>query len=148
MTGIGSAEMTKDHYADAGLYYLPIERIDEPEFACCKDGRWVLATFGPELRNPACVTIYWEPRAEIWMDFEGGSYQQKHLISFFPAALQPIGAHVAIECAVTYLGGYEVTGMEGMNAHEVFLDLGAGRTLESTVTVRHPIRRTPHGEAL
>lgn len=70
----------------------------------------------------------WDPCTETWMDFEGGH-------------------HVAIDCAVTYLGGHEVAGTEGVTAHEMSLDLGAGRTLESTVTVRHPIRRAPHGEA-
>lgn len=83
-------EMTNDRYADSGLHYLPIEWIDEPEFSCCKDGRWVLVITGP-LLGSSCIAVHWDNSTEEWMDcWNGYEYKQHDLVLFFPASLDPI----------------------------------------------------------
>lgn len=125
-----------DRYADAGLPYLPIDRIDE--FPACKDGRQVLML--DDAYGATVARLYFGS----WTSDEGNTVVPTH---FLPASLSPIGEHVAVECAAWCTSADEYA-VSGHSAHSHRKWVGDGRKIAATVVARIPLRRPPHGEAL
>jgi len=132
-----------DRYADAGIYYLPIERIDE--FPCLKDGREVLVRWTPE-DHQVTIVVSWDAECQQWEDQEFNSYRTALFDSFAPMSLQPIGEHVAVECGCMHTSNneYSISGHSSFDTREW---IGDGKRIDATVTVRVPIRKPPHGDA-
>ena len=134
-----------DRLSTTGLYYLPIDRIDEPEFAPLRDGRQVLAGFEEfnDFGDMFFQVLSWDALAECWKDAYGdGRLEPTH---FFPGVLSPIGDdHVSIECGVIRVwdGKLAVRGLHGRSAQ----DVSGHDCAIQTVTVRVPTPKIPHGD--
>lgn len=131
-----------DRYADAGLHYLPIERIMEDEFAPCRDGRPVLV-----IRDDGTADIgTWEPCQDgrySGHDFICGGDWVTH---FFPASLEPIGEHVALKIIINLHPDklYTVQGMQNSSIAKH----PPGGDIVATGVFRIPLRKPPHGEVV
>ena len=131
--------MITDHYAEAGLRYLPIDRVKE--FPECLDGRPVLML---DCGHPAIGHYYDGGHRGVWINSNLGV--EAYPTHFLPASLEPIGEHVAVEYGAFVTSSHEYS-IAGHSAHSARDWLGS-RTLAATGVIRIPVRRPPHGEAL
>lgn len=139
--------MSTDHYADAGLRYLPIDRVGE--FPECLDGRPVLVRYerGGKQTDVGYSLAFWDAAIGAWRDYDHPEDCHAYIVEFLPVSLAPIGEHVVVEYAVCRSREKRRFSVSGHSDHGVSEWIGDGKDVVQTGVVRIPIRRPPHGEA-
>lgn len=135
-----------DHYSDIGLYYLPIERIMEDEFAPCRNGSPILVLCNGESYIGIWTYIGTDGRFKDGYDIiTDTDIEPSH---FFPGSLSPIGSHRVIDavvCADRDGCLLEVHGEHGLAPQDVLDEMPSYYEMIQTVSVRIPYTKTPHG---